>query len=185
MLDINYFPEDQFLLADRMLERSVFQLFWNQGVIYHCGGREATILVLIFFVLSCTLSLEHCQWEKLFSHCYSQKAGHFLAMMSPSIFLCVMNQAGTANHRLHKTAVWKILPVIVYLLFCLGKADVLLSLQRDCTADPDLHLKMQCTRVEGGICLVMHILRGRSPSAEAFSRQRKCNRAEGQEVSKS
>lgn len=105
--------------------------------------------------------------------------------MSPFIFLCVMNQPQSANHRLHKTAVWQILPVIVYLFFWLGKADILLSLQWDCNAHPDLHLRMQCTRVGRGICLFVHILSGRSPSAESFSRQRKCSRADGQEGSKS
>lgn len=124
-----------------------------------------------FFVISCTLFLGHSQWEKLYSHCHDQRSGCFVAIMSPFIFLCV-NQPWTANHRLHKTAIWQILPVIVYFFFCLGKADVLLRLQWDCTTHPDLHLKMQCTCVERWVCHVMHILSGRSPSAKSFSSQR-------------
>lgn len=179
MLDIDYLPEDQFLLAGRMLESSVFQPFWNQRVIYHCGGREATILVSIF-VISCTLSLRHCQWEKLCSYCYDQKVGCSVAIMSSFIFQCVMNQPWTANHILHRTAVQQILPACHCLLFPLsGKsrhfAQSAMGLRCSSWFTPQDAMYM-CGKIYWS---------GRSPSAEAFSSQGECSRAEGQEGSKS
>lgn len=193
MLDIDYFPEDQFLLAGWMSESSVCQPFWNQRVVYHYGGRQATILdpciglVLVFFIIffniSCILLRGHWQWEKLCSHCYDQRVECFVAIMSPFIFLCVMNQPWTTNHRLHKTAVWQILPIIVDFFFCLGKADVLLICNG--TALLFLIYTSRCNVHVWKEASALHILRGRSPSAEAFWSQREGSRAEGQEGSKS